>query len=159
MEQEIMRIGVSLPENLLTKFGYIITQRGYSSRSEGIRDAIRNYIIHHEWMSDLQGERVGVITMVYSQAQHGLVDSLIDIQHDLGKIVHSSLHAHMDHGNYLGAIVLKDEDRNLKKDAGIRGQGSILAPIIHSFQVELARECGSVAIAYMLNNQALLKHC
>ena len=96
--------------------------------------------------------------MVYSHTQRGLINSLTDTAQS-GGIIHSSLHAHMDHGNYLGAIVLKDEDRNLKKDAGIRGQGSILAPIIHSFQVELARECGSVAIAYMLNNQALLKHC
>lgn len=117
MEQEIMRIGVSLPENLLTKFGYIIAQRGYSSRSEGIRDAIRNYLTHYEWMSDLQGERVGVITMVYSQAQHGLVDSLIDIQHDLGKIVHSSLHVHMDHDNCLEVIVLKGEGNDVKKAA------------------------------------------
>ena len=117
MEQEIMRIGVSLPENLLTKFGYIIAQRGYSSRSEGIRDAIRNYLTHYEWMSDLQGERVGVITMVYSQAQHGLVDSLIDIQHDLGKIVHSSRHVHMDHDNCLEGIVLKGEGNDVKKAA------------------------------------------
>jgi len=57
-----MRIGISLPENLLNKFDEIIMNRGYSSRSEGIRDAIRNYIVNFEWMSDVEGERVGVIT-------------------------------------------------------------------------------------------------
>ena len=56
MEQELMRIGVSLPEKLLSRFDEIILKRGYSSRSEGIRDAIRNYIVHYEWMSDVQGE-------------------------------------------------------------------------------------------------------
>ena len=55
MEQDINRIGVSLPENLLKNFDGIILQRGYSSRSEGIRDAIRNYIVSYEWMSDIQG--------------------------------------------------------------------------------------------------------
>jgi CopG family nickel-responsive transcriptional regulator len=59
MEQDLMRIGISLPEKLLNKFDEIILQRGYSSRSEGIRDAIRNYIVSYEWMSDVQGERVG----------------------------------------------------------------------------------------------------
>ena len=59
-----MRIGVSLPEKLLSRFDEIILHRGYSSRSEGIRDAIRNYIVHYEWMSDVQGERVGVISLV-----------------------------------------------------------------------------------------------
>ena len=58
MDQVLMRIGVSLPENLLTKFDDIIAHRGYSSRSEVIRDAIRNYIIHYEWMSGVQGESV-----------------------------------------------------------------------------------------------------
>jgi len=47
MEQELARIGVSLPENLLEKFDEIITKRGYSSRSEGIRDAIRGYICYY----------------------------------------------------------------------------------------------------------------
>ncbi len=36
MEQELMRIGISLPDDLLKKFDSIIKQRGYSSRSEGI---------------------------------------------------------------------------------------------------------------------------
>jgi CopG family nickel-responsive transcriptional regulator len=53
-----MRIGVSLPDNLLTKFDGIIEQRGYSSRSEGIRDAIRSYITHYEWMNDVKGRRL-----------------------------------------------------------------------------------------------------
>ena len=57
MEQELMRVGISLPENLLNKFDEIILQRGYSSRSEGVRDAIRSYIVNFEWMSDVQGER------------------------------------------------------------------------------------------------------
>ncbi|TFH46515.1 MAG: ribbon-helix-helix protein, CopG family, partial [ANME-2 cluster archaeon] len=38
MEKDLSRIGVSLPENLLKKFDIIINNRGYSSRSEGIRD-------------------------------------------------------------------------------------------------------------------------
>lgn len=50
-----MRIGISLPENLLGKFDEIIQNRGYSSRSEGVRDAIRNYIVNFEWMSDMEG--------------------------------------------------------------------------------------------------------
>ncbi len=117
MEQELMRIGVSLPEKLLTRFDDIISQRGYSSRSEGIRDAIRNYIVHYEWMSDVQGERVGVITLVYSHNQRGLVDSLTDIQHDFGRIVESSLHVHLDHENCLEVVILRGDGQEVKKAA------------------------------------------
>lgn len=117
MEQELMRIGVSLPEKLLNRFDEIILQRGYSSRSEGIRDAIRNYIVHYEWMSDVQGERVGVITLVYSHSQRGLVDNLTEIQHEFGTIIQSSLHVHLDHDNCLEVVVLRGEGQDVRKAA------------------------------------------
>jgi len=112
-----MRIGVSLPEKLLKRFDEIILQRGYSSRSEGIRDAIRNYIVHYEWMTDVQGERVGVITLVYAHAQRGLVDNLTDIQHEFGSIIQSSLHVHLDRDNCLEVIVLKGDGMDVRKAA------------------------------------------
>jgi CopG family transcriptional regulator, nickel-responsive regulator len=117
MEQELMRIGVSLPEKLLSRFDEIILKRGYSSRSEGIRDAIRNYIVHYEWMSDVQGERVGVITLVYAHSQRGLVDNLTEIQHESGSIIQSSLHIHLDHENCLEVIVLRGEGQDVRKAA------------------------------------------
>ena len=66
METELMRIGVSLPDTLLSKFDEIIEKRGYSSRSEGIRDAIRSYISYYEWMGDIKGtvsERLRLFTI------------------------------------------------------------------------------------------------
>ena len=115
MEQELMRIGVSLPETLLTRFDDIISKRGYSSRSEGIRDAIRNYIVHYEWMSDVEGERVGMISLVYSHHQRGLVDSLTDIQHEFVGIIQSSLHVHLDNVNCLEVIILRGEGREVRR--------------------------------------------
>lgn len=117
MEQDLMRIGVSLPEKLLNKFDEIILQRGYSSRSEGIRDAIRNYIVNYEWMSDVQGDRVGVITIVYSHTQRGLEDNLTEIQHEFGGIIQSSLHVHLDHDNCLEVVVLRGEGQDVRKAA------------------------------------------
>ena len=112
-----MRIGVSLPEKLLSRFDEIILHRGYSSRSEGIRDAIRNYIVHYEWMSDVQGERVGVISLVYSHGQRGLVENLTEIQHEAGGIIQSSLHVHLDHENCLEVIVLRGDGQDVRKAA------------------------------------------
>jgi CopG family transcriptional regulator, nickel-responsive regulator len=117
MEHDLNRIGVSLPENLLKNFDGIILKRGYSSRSEGIRDAIRNYIISYEWMSDVQGERVGVITIVYSHAQKGLEGNLTEIQHEFGSIIQSSMHVHLDHDNCLEVVVLKGEGQDVKRAA------------------------------------------
>ena len=112
-----MRVGISLPENLLNKFDGIILQRGYSSRSEGVRDAIRSYIVNFEWMSDVHGDRVGVITIVYAHSQRGLEDNLTQIQHDFSGLIQSSLHVHLDHDNCLEVVVLRGEGQDVKKAA------------------------------------------
>jgi CopG family nickel-responsive transcriptional regulator len=112
-----MRVGISLPENLLNKFDEIILHRGYSSRSEGVRDAIRSYIVNFEWMSDVQGERVGVITIVYAHSQRGLEDNLTEIQHEFGSLIQSSLHVHLDHDNCLEIVVLRGEGQDVRKAA------------------------------------------
>jgi CopG family nickel-responsive transcriptional regulator len=117
MEQDLMRIGISLPENLLNKFDEIIMNRGYSSRSEGVRDAIRNYIVNFEWMSDVEGERVGVITILYDHSQRGLMDNLTVIQHDFGSIIQSSLHVHLDQDICLEVVVLRGDGPEVRKAA------------------------------------------
>lgn len=109
-----MRIGVSLPANLLDRFDEILAVRGYSSRSEGIRDSIRNYIIDYEWMSEQKGDRVGTITLIFDHSQRGLVDDLTDIEHDYSKLIESSLHVHLDEKNCLEVILVRGESQDVK---------------------------------------------
>jgi CopG family transcriptional regulator, nickel-responsive regulator len=114
MEQELMRIGVSLPDNLLGRFDEIINKRGYSSRSEGIRDAIRNYILNYEWMSEVEGDRIGIISLLYDHDQRGLVNNIIDIQHDNSELTQSSVHVHIDEHNCLEILTLRGDAKQIK---------------------------------------------
>jgi len=114
MEQDLARIGVSLPENLLERFDEIITKRGYSSRSEGIRDAIRGYIRYYAWMSEVEGERVGTISLVYDHNQRGLVNSLLDIEHEFSGMIRSSIHMHINHDMCLEVLMVRGEGRDVK---------------------------------------------
>lgn len=108
------RIGVSLPENLLERFDEIITKRGYSSRSEGIRDAIRGYIRYYAWMSEVEGERVGTISLVYDHNQRGLVNSLLEIEHEFSGMIRSSIHMHINHDMCLEVLMVRGEGRDVK---------------------------------------------
>ena len=117
MEPDLARIGVSLPENLLEKFDEIITKRGYSSRSEGIRDAIRSYIRYYAWMGEVEGERVGTISMVYDHNQRGLVNSLMDIEHEFSEIIRSSLHIHISHDMCMEVLLVRGEGKDVKNVA------------------------------------------
>ncbi|RQD83715.1 MAG: nickel-responsive transcriptional regulator NikR [Methanocalculus sp. MSAO_Arc2] len=113
-DSELSRIGISLPKNLLDKFDDIINMRGYSSRSEGIRDAIRSYITYYQWMSDVKGERQGVITMVYDHEQRGLIQTLTEIQHDHMSLIQASLHSHVTHDLCLEVILVRGDGSEIK---------------------------------------------
>lgn len=116
-DSDLSRIGISLPKNLLDKFDDILKYRGYSSRSEGIRDAIRSYITYYQWMSDVTGERQGVITMVYDHEQRGLLQVLTEIQHEHINIIQSSLHSHVSHEKCLEIILVRGDAGEIKKIA------------------------------------------
>ena len=114
IESELSRIGISLPKHLLDQFDQIINYRGYSSRSEGIRDAIRSYIQYYKWMADVKGERQGVITMIYDHDQRGLLVLLTDIQHEFKGIIQASLHSHVTESRCLEVILLRGDGTQLK---------------------------------------------
>ena len=113
-ESDLSRIGVSLPENLLSKFDSIINKRGYSSRSEGIRDAIRSYITYYEWMNDVEGQRQGVITMVYDHDQRGLLEAVTEIQHENRDIIQSSIHSHLTNDRCMEVVMVRGEGAQLR---------------------------------------------
>ncbi len=116
MEEErgLTRIGVSLPSNLLNKFDTIIRGRGYSSRSEGIRDSIRAYIIEYEWMERETGEEIGTITYIYDHSQRGLGDELTDVQHRYLGMIRTSTHIHLDEENCFEIVVMKGDAKKIK---------------------------------------------
>lgn len=113
-ESDLCRIGISLSTILLEKFDKIIAERGYSSRSEAVRDAVRAYITNYTWMSEVKGERHGIISMVYNHNNHGLLKIINDIQHDFRSTIQTSLHAHVSPERCLDILVVHDEGEQIK---------------------------------------------
>lgn len=60
----VTRIGVSLEPNLLEVFDQQLSQKGYASRSEALRDLIRESLAEKEWKND-EMDMVGAVIMVY----------------------------------------------------------------------------------------------
>ncbi|MEM0350314.1 MAG: nickel-responsive transcriptional regulator NikR [Archaeoglobaceae archaeon] len=115
MEEGITRIGVSLPKNLLDEFDAIIKVRGYSSRSEAIRDAIRNYITEYKWLESEKGDVVGVLVVLFDHTVKGVSDSLIAIQHAFSDIIASNMHLHLSEEQCLEVIVVRGKMEEVKK--------------------------------------------
>ncbi|WP_324735889.1 nickel-responsive transcriptional regulator NikR [Thermococcus sp. SY098] len=114
--KKIVRFGVSIPQDLLAKFDKIIDEKGYTNRSEAIRDLIRDFIVRHEW--EVGDEEVaGTITIVYNHDEAEVVKELLDLQHDYINEIVSSLHVHMDEHNCLEVVVVKGKATRIKKIA------------------------------------------
>ncbi|MFP4058743.1 MAG: nickel-responsive transcriptional regulator NikR [Candidatus Brocadiia bacterium] len=105
---ELVRFGVSLEESLLQDFDRVIEEKGYASRSEAIRDLIRNYLVETDWRA-LQGEQAATLTIVYSHHVRELSDRLTDMQHRYHHLIICSTHVHLTEHNCLEVIVLRGQ--------------------------------------------------
>ncbi len=101
----LVRTGVSLESELLAQFDRAIAGKGYGSRSEAIRDLIRE----HSVTSDVARNRViiGTLTLVYDHHQPGLSERLIEAQHHYHGRVLAVTHVHLDLRNCLEVIIVK----------------------------------------------------
>jgi CopG family nickel-responsive transcriptional regulator len=108
-----IRFGVSLDSELLDKFDQHCEERSYQTRSEAIRDLIRNTLVQREWDS-ADGDLAGTLTLVYDHHKSGLSQRLTEIQHEHHDVIQSSLHVHLDHFNCLEVIILKGEAEIIK---------------------------------------------
>ncbi|KAF5410623.1 MAG: putative nickel-responsive regulator [Candidatus Methanocomedens sp.] len=115
MTEELVRIGIALPDNLLTHFDELLINNGHSSRSDAIRDAIRRYIQYHDWMNDVKGERVGILTIVYNPLKTGLPTIIEKILFESNEIFLSSLRVSINSDYYLRIMVLRGEGEHLVK--------------------------------------------
>jgi CopG family nickel-responsive transcriptional regulator len=113
---EITRFGVSIDSQLIKKFDALIGRKGYATRSEAIRDMIRETLVEQEWETG-EHETVGTITIVYNHHTRELEHLLTDMQHKSFHQIISTLHVHLDAHNCLEVLVVKGKSQEIRKIA------------------------------------------
>jgi CopG family nickel-responsive transcriptional regulator len=120
----LTRFGVSIDGTLIKKFDALIRRKGYTTRSEAIRDMIRDGLVEREWETENR-ETVGTITIVYNHHTRELEHALTDMQHKSFHQIVSTLHVHLDAHNCLEVLIVKGKSQEIKKIAdrliGTRG--------------------------------------
>ncbi len=102
------RIGISLEDDLLARFDRLIADKGYATRSEAVRDLIRDALVQREWSrAGGREEKVAVVALVYDHDSSSLAQKLAHIQHENHRAVVSALHVHLDPHNCLEVLVLR----------------------------------------------------
>ncbi len=110
----IERIGVSLEKELLGAFDKLIAEKGYQSRSEAIRDLIRQQLNDNRLTND-KAEAVAAVVLVYDHHATAIMERLTELQHSHVLKTISSLHVHLDHHDCLEVIVLRGKVGEINK--------------------------------------------
>ncbi|MFN7997200.1 MAG: nickel-responsive transcriptional regulator NikR [Bryobacteraceae bacterium] len=121
---DLSRIGVAIDSELLEEFDRLISQRGYTNRSEAFRDLIRAELVQKIAESP-ESQVVGTVTLVYDHHVRMLSDKLIEMQHEHHQAILSTLHVHLDHDNCLEVLVIRGAAGSVQKlaDALISTKG------------------------------------
>ncbi|MBM4116261.1 nickel-responsive transcriptional regulator NikR [bacterium] len=121
---DLQRFSVSLPAGLLAELDRRITRQGYPSRSELVRDLIRERLVAEKWEQGA-GRVYGTLTISYDHHTRGLADRLAELQHNRYVNVLCSTHVHVDHHHCLEVILLRGRPSEIEKLAirigGLKG--------------------------------------
>ncbi len=120
----VIRFSISLEPTLLKKLDERIIHQGYASRSELVRDMIREKLIQEEWQ-DKDKINSAVLVLVYDHHRHELNQRIIGIQHKAKIKILCTTHIHTDMYNCLETIILNgkaDEIQSFTFEiAGLKG--------------------------------------
>ncbi|HXH85437.1 MAG TPA: nickel-responsive transcriptional regulator NikR [Nitrospira sp.] len=110
--KKLVRFGASLDHRLLKDFDNIVRRRKYATRSEALRDLIRDNLVGQEW--DENKNTVGTITFVYDHHVPDLTRKLTHIQHDFQGHIMAGMHVHLDHDHCLEVLVVKGKGAEIR---------------------------------------------
>ena len=110
----LSRFGVSMEEDLLSEFDRLIERKGYATRSEALRDMVRQALAE-ESLTDDHAEAVATISLVYDHHSSNLTSKLTDAQHHWLDIIVSTTHIHLDAHSCLEVLVVRGPAGQVKK--------------------------------------------
>ena len=101
------RFTISLNDSLAASFDAYIQARGYSNRSEAVRDLLRKEIESERMAKNEAIYCIATLSYVYNHHERSLAERLTNHQHHSHDLVISSMHAHLDHDDCLETLFLK----------------------------------------------------
>jgi CopG family nickel-responsive transcriptional regulator len=107
-------VSISVTKELLSKFDDVLSAKGFRSRSDAVREAMRSFVDEVEWDRS-EGENQIVITMIYDEI--GPRGELSVLQHRYEEI-QMMLHLHLEKGQCMEVFIARGENSRLREILG-----------------------------------------
>ncbi len=111
------RFTISLDASLAVQFDALIAARGYSNRSEAVRDLIRAAIESDRQRDTPAGYCVANLSYVFNHHERELAERLTGLQHAHHDLTVAAMHSHLDHDNCLESVILKGATADVRQFA------------------------------------------
>lgn len=107
MSDDIDRVSVTLPSAMVERLDGIVEDWEYDSRSEAIRDSLRDFFSSYEWESDRAEIHHGTVVVVHDHHVDGIADDLQAIQHEMAEAITSVQHVHLSRDACMETLVVE----------------------------------------------------
>ena len=111
---ELMRFSVSLEADLLEEFDRFCERGKFATRSEAIRQLLREKLTAAAWESEAD-DIAASLTLVYDHHRTKLTERMLEVQHSHGDSVVATMHVHLDHDLCMETIALRGPAGDLQR--------------------------------------------
>ncbi len=136
---ELVRFTVSLESDLLAEFDSHCEQGRIATRSEAIRQLLREKLTSSAWAADA-ADVAASLTLVFDHHKTRLTDKMLDVQHAHAGQVVATMHVHLDHDLCMEVIALRGPAAALQHLAaelsGLKGIRQAQLVVIRAVEVE-----------------------
>ncbi len=121
---QLERFGVSAEQDLVARFDDLLRNRGYRTRSEALRDLMRQDLVNAAWENP-GAEVFGTVTIMFDHHAHGLAHTLAELQHEYCDAIVCTTHVHVDAHQCLEVVIVKGQSGVVRRiaDALIAAKG------------------------------------
>jgi len=102
-------VSISLTRDLLRKLDDLIEDKSYSSRSEAIRDAIRNSLSEYELNRLEKGRVAATITTISEYGRRDVDERMMRLRHKFNELVTGNMHLHLGRNYCLEVFIAQGE--------------------------------------------------
>lgn len=130
------RVTVSLDDDLLERFDDFIRRKGYTNRSEAVRDVLRDRLQEDRLSEDKAPFCVASLSYVYNHHERELARRIAEIQHAHHDLIRATMHVHLDHENCLEVSLMEGPTESVREvsdalsaETGVRHGRLNLVPV------------------------------
>jgi len=114
----MQRVTINLDDELAAAIDRLVHTRGYQSRSEAVRDLVRDGLRQTAEDTTSTAECVAALVYVYDNESRELSKRLTRLFHAHHDLTVSSLHVHLDHDTCMEVSILRGGTRDVRHLGG-----------------------------------------